>query len=84
MCHIKGLGKDEIILNGRTVLCLAKSGGHIGFLEGWMANSFWFPKPAIEFLSYYKWFFKLMLKKKIYKLIKSCDFYGIDIGLNYR
>ncbi|CAK74320.1 unnamed protein product (macronuclear) [Paramecium tetraurelia] len=24
------------------------------------------------------------IKQKAYKLIKSCDFYGVDIGLNYR
>lgn len=54
VCHIKGLGKEEIILNGKTILCLTKSGGHIGFLEGLMFDTIWFPKPAIEFLSYYK------------------------------
>ncbi|CAD8166031.1 unnamed protein product [Paramecium octaurelia] len=53
VCHLKGLGKEEMIQNGRTILCLAKAGGHIGFLEGWNASSFWFPKPAIEFLTFH-------------------------------
>jgi len=53
VCHLKGLGKEEMIQNGRTILCLTKAGGHIGFLEGWNASSFWFPKPAIEFLTFH-------------------------------
>jgi predicted alpha/beta-fold hydrolase len=53
VCHLKGLGKEELLHNGNTILCLAKAGGHIGFLEGWRASEIWFPKPAMEFLSYF-------------------------------
>jgi len=38
VCHLKALCKDELISNGKTIVCLAKAGGHIGFLEGWKAN----------------------------------------------
>lgn len=50
VCHLKALCKDELIANGKTIVCLAKAGGHIGFLEGWKANKTWFPRPALEFL----------------------------------
>lgn len=49
--HSKAICHDDMIVNGHTILCVAKTGGHIGFIEGWMANHIWFPTPAMEFLS---------------------------------
>ncbi|CAD8170646.1 unnamed protein product [Paramecium pentaurelia] len=51
--NIKALSLDKLISNKQTIVCLAKSGGHIGFLEGLNADSTWFPKPALEFLQYF-------------------------------
>lgn len=48
--NVKALNKEKLISNGQTILCLAKAGGHIGFVEGTNADSTWFPKPALEFL----------------------------------
>lgn len=48
--NLKALNKDKLISNGQTILCLARSGGHMGFLEGVNADTTWFPKPALEFL----------------------------------
>ncbi|CAD8174793.1 unnamed protein product [Paramecium octaurelia] len=51
--NIKALSLNKLLSNKQTIVCLAKSGGHIGFLEGLNADSTWFPKPALEFLQYF-------------------------------
>ncbi|CAD8166934.1 unnamed protein product [Paramecium octaurelia] len=50
VCHIKALQENLLQESAKNIICVAKAGGHIGFLEGWKTESIWFPKPAMEYL----------------------------------
>ena len=49
-CHKKSIATHEILLNDKAHLCVAKRGGHLGFLEGWNLKKSWFSRASVEFL----------------------------------